>query len=116
MVIRSGELVSKRLDVAPIDVKRIIGSEQSSLIAVTLMSLDGDHPPVTLHGTDTVYCFISGSGSITIGDAPPEAVGPGDFAFVPAGTQYSYSGSCEYIVAQGPPLAPGTVEFANPPN
>jgi mannose-6-phosphate isomerase-like protein (cupin superfamily) len=46
-------------------------------------------PPATetrrhrLRGTTERYVILSGEGLVFIGDAPPEAVGPGDVALIP---------------------------------
>lgn len=38
-----------------------------------------------LRGTAEHYLVISGRGLVTVGEGPPEAVGPGDVVVIPAG-------------------------------
>jgi mannose-6-phosphate isomerase-like protein (cupin superfamily) len=108
-LIRLDDIEARRLDVAPVDVKRILGG-RSAQLAVTWMSIDGSHPKVVLHGADTLYCVLSGTASFVVDDVPA-VVDAGEFMFVPADVSYSYSGTFRYLVVQAPPLAPDAIEF-----
>ncbi len=109
MILRIADQPARRLEIAPILARRLVTAEHSQRLAVTWMSIEGEHPAIHLLETDTVYCYLDGSGWIRIGDGERQTIGAGDIAFVAAGISFSYGGELEYLVLQAPPLTADAV-------
>jgi mannose-6-phosphate isomerase-like protein (cupin superfamily) len=82
--------------------RKLVSSDETDRLSVTHMTLDGEHPRVTMTESDVAYYVIEGSGWFAIGDAAAVDVGAGDTAFVPAGVEFGYGGTLTYLNIQSP--------------
>jgi mannose-6-phosphate isomerase-like protein (cupin superfamily) len=98
--------------------KKAIGSRQrdtsfsmpvsTDSLSVTHIRHWKRHARMRCDESDRVMFVIEGETVVQMADEPPERLGAGDFALIPKGTPYEFSGDFTYLVINAPAFRQGS--------
>ena len=77
-------------------------------LSVTYIKHWSRHPRMTCHESDRAMFVVEGETTVQIGDEPVEMLKAGDFALIPRGTPYEFSGEFTYLVINTPAFREGS--------
>ncbi len=102
----------------PLVMKKAVGSRQrdpnfamptsTDSLSITHIRHWSAHPRMKCDESDRAMFMIDGEASIQIGDEPPELLHAGDFALIPRGIAYEFSGEFTYLVINAPAFRQGS--------
>jgi mannose-6-phosphate isomerase-like protein (cupin superfamily) len=105
-------------DSNPLVMKKAIGSRardprfvmpvSTESVSVTYIRHWARHRRITCHESDRVMFVVDGETIVQIGDEPAALLSAGDFALIPKGTPYEFSGDFTYLVINAPAFADGS--------
>jgi mannose-6-phosphate isomerase-like protein (cupin superfamily) len=104
MIIRARDLALTPQAGRPLRLARVLNiDEHSEHLSLTYVEIWGHHDRVVNQISDRAYYVIDGEGRFQVGDAAPvEAVGAGDFVYIPRGVPYEFEATMRYVVVNGP--------------
>ena len=77
-------------------------------LSVTYIRHRSRHRRMRSGESDRVMFVVEGETTVQIGEEPPEQLGAGDFALIPKGTPYEFSGDFTYLVINAPAFRQGS--------
>jgi mannose-6-phosphate isomerase-like protein (cupin superfamily) len=77
-------------------------------LSVTYIKHWARHRRMRCDESDRVMFVVEGQTVVQIGDEPSERLGAGDFAYIPKGTPYEFSGDFTYLVINSPAFKAGS--------
>lgn len=77
-------------------------------LSITYIRHWSRHRRITCNESDRVMFVIEGETIVQIGDESPEVLKAGDFALIPKGTPYEFSGDFTYLVINAPAYREGS--------
>jgi len=77
-------------------------------VSVTHIKHWSRHRRMRCEESDRVMFVVEGETTVRIGDEPETTLGPGDFAIIPRGTAYEFSGEFTYLVINAPAFREGS--------
>ena len=102
----------------PLVMKKAIGSSardpnfkmpvSTDGLSVTYIKHWSRHRRIRCDESDRVMFVVEGETVVQIGDEPPTRLGAGDFAVIPRGTPYEFSGDFTYLVINAPAFREGS--------
>jgi mannose-6-phosphate isomerase-like protein (cupin superfamily) len=105
-------------DSNPLTMKKAIGSRSrdpnfvmpasTESLSVTYIRHWSRHRRITCNESDRVMFVVDGETIVQIGDEAPAVLKTGDFALIPRGTPYEFSGDFTYLVMNAPAFKEGS--------
>jgi mannose-6-phosphate isomerase-like protein (cupin superfamily) len=105
-------------DSNPLVMKKAIGSTSrdpnfkmptsTESLSITYIRHWSRHRRITCNESDRVMFVVDGETIVQIGDEPPARLNAGDFALIPKGTPYEFSGDFTYLVMNAPAFKEGS--------
>jgi mannose-6-phosphate isomerase-like protein (cupin superfamily) len=105
-------------DANPLVMQKAVGSRSrdpkfvmpvsTDSLSITYIRHWSRHPRMTCNESDRVMFVVEGETTVQIGDEPPEVLKAGDFALIPKGTPYEFSGEFTYLVINAPAYREGS--------
>ena len=94
---------------------RFIGLANSDLLSVTYIRHWSRHRRMRCDESDRVMFVVEGKARIKIEGEPAKTLAKGDFALIPKGTPYEFSGDFTYLVINAPAFREGSDIVSTPP-
>ena len=82
--------------------------ESTDSLSVTWIRHWLHHQRMRCDESDRVMFVVEGDAAVQIGDEPEEVLRAGDFALIPRGTAYEFSGDFTYLVINAPAFMQGS--------
>lgn len=102
----------------PLVMKKAVGSKcrdpnyamraTTDSLSITHIRHWSHHRRMKTDESDRAMFVIDGEASVQIGDDPVEVLRAGDFALIPRGTPYEFSGEFTYLVINAPAFREGS--------
>lgn len=105
-------------DTNPLMMKKAIGSKlrdpdfampiSTESLSITYIRHWSSHARMRCDESDRAMFVVGGETTVQIGDEPAEVLKAGDFALIPRGTPYEFSGEFTYLVINSPAFRKGS--------
>ena len=105
-------------DANPLVMKKAVGSTSrdpnfkmpvsTDSLSITHIRHWSRHRRIRCEESDRVMFVVEGETIVKIGDEPPARLTAGDFALIPRGTAYEFSGEFTYLVINAPAFKEGS--------